>query len=140
VDCDSGREWTALQIIDAIETLAVKFSESGIRKGDVVAFFCPNSDLHAISFCALLAIGGIYTGLIHKNPLRELNNVITTAGASYLICCQENIDISKQLISSTNVIKFTQVLNSLKKMFLKLSLNLNAIVFLSNDSKEAPFD
>ncbi|RWS04680.1 hypothetical protein B4U80_14750, partial [Leptotrombidium deliense] len=53
VDCDSGREWTAKQLFDAIITLSVRFLEYEISKGDVVACFCTNSDYHLIAMLSL---------------------------------------------------------------------------------------
>ncbi|RWS18777.1 hypothetical protein B4U80_14554, partial [Leptotrombidium deliense] len=77
VDCDSGREWTSRQLMDATATLAVQFLELGFSKGDVVASFCPNSDFHVIASLSLWSIGAIYTGLYFKSPLSMLSESVS---------------------------------------------------------------
>ncbi|RWS28432.1 hypothetical protein B4U80_12797 [Leptotrombidium deliense] len=63
IDVASGRKWTANTLRDMVIHVAnVLINEIGLKKGQVVAFYCPNSDYHVILQLAVLAAGGIYTG------------------------------------------------------------------------------
>ncbi|RWS19076.1 hypothetical protein B4U80_14508, partial [Leptotrombidium deliense] len=49
IDYSTEAVWTSEQVLDAIIALSVKIIELGVKKGDVVAFFSPNTDIHTIA-------------------------------------------------------------------------------------------
>ncbi|RWS00716.1 hypothetical protein B4U79_01170 [Dinothrombium tinctorium] len=109
IDCLSNKSWTAKELRIAIIKVGVYLIEIGVKKGDVVAAYCPNSDLQAIFFFATVAIGGIYTGCSHLAPFPEINKIIQETKAAYLLGCKQNLDICEQLLKNQK---------SLKKMFI----------------------
>lgn len=72
IDCESGRNWSAFNFVNEVKSLAGGLRvRSGIKKGDVVAFYCPNSDSHTIALVALSCLGAVYTGSSHLFPLSK---------------------------------------------------------------------
>jgi long-chain acyl-CoA synthetase len=68
-----------------VDELATGLGETGIRKGDSVALYLPNTPYHPISFFALLRLGA---RIVHLSPLdapRELAYKLEDAGAKTLI-------------------------------------------------------
>ncbi|RWS15456.1 hypothetical protein B4U79_02702 [Dinothrombium tinctorium] len=109
IDATSGKHWSAKQMHDSIVTLALQLMEIGIKKGDCVAFYAPNSDIHAIMLLAVWSIGAIYSGCMHTNPYREIYNVVVDSGSKFLISCKQNIETCALLM---------QEVQTLKKVFL----------------------
>lgn len=72
IDCESGRHWSASRLVNEVKSLARGLlMKSGMKKGDVVAFYCPNSDHHSIALLAVSCIGAIYTGSGDYFPFRK---------------------------------------------------------------------
>ena len=62
VDAASGRSWTRSALSSMIaKAIRIWSKVIGLVKGQVVAFYCPNSDWHAIHLVAVTALGGIVT-------------------------------------------------------------------------------
>lgn len=72
IDCQSERRWSASRLLNEVKSLASRLlTDSGLKKGDVVAFYCPNSDHHAIALLAVSSLGAIYTGSGDHFPFRK---------------------------------------------------------------------
>lgn len=72
IDCESERRWSASRLVNEVKSLARGLLlNSGMKKGDVVAFYCPNSDHHSIALLAVSCIGAIYTGSGDYFPFRK---------------------------------------------------------------------
>lgn len=62
VDAGSGRTWTGSSLLHTItKGVQVWANVIGLVKGETVAFYCPNSDWHAINLITVSALGGIFT-------------------------------------------------------------------------------
>lgn len=62
VDAASGRTWNGSSLSSAIAKAVKVWSHViGLVKGEVAAFYCPNSDWHAINLVAVSSLGGIFT-------------------------------------------------------------------------------
>jgi acyl-CoA synthetase (AMP-forming)/AMP-acid ligase II len=73
LDCDLNRRWTCRQVHEAALNVAAAFiNEFGVKKGEIVCFYVPNSDIHAISLLSVIAAGGVYCGL---SPLLKYRKI-----------------------------------------------------------------
>lgn len=62
IDVASGRTWSRSSLSSMIaKAICIWSKVIGLVKGQVVAFYCPNSDWHAIHLVAVTALGGIVT-------------------------------------------------------------------------------
>lgn len=72
IDAASGRWWTGRSLSVAVkQAIRVWSKVMGLVKGETVAFYCPNSDWHAVHLLAVSALGGIYAGGNDTYKLRE---------------------------------------------------------------------
>ncbi len=85
IDAESGRTVTYSELGHLVERAAAGLHERGVRKGDVVAMFAPNSIDYAIAFYSILSLGAI-AGL--ANPLwtvEELSAQLTRQSARFML-------------------------------------------------------
>jgi len=81
----SGRTLTYSQLADMVRRVAAGLSVHGLKKGDVLAIYSPNTLEYAATFHGTAHLGGIVTTV---NPLytpRELALQLTDSNASYLV-------------------------------------------------------
>ncbi len=80
-----GRKITYREGWDYIRALATALHKMGIKKGDRVSIYLPNSPQFVISFYAILKLGGI---VVQTNPMyvpRELEHILNDSGAETII-------------------------------------------------------
>ncbi len=70
IDAPTGRTVTYGELRASIERVAAGLSEHGVRQGDVVAIFAPNSIEYVIAFHAILSLGATVSTV---NPLYRAN-------------------------------------------------------------------
>jgi acyl-CoA synthetase (AMP-forming)/AMP-acid ligase II len=85
VDAATGRTLTFGQLANEVRRLAAGLAERGVRKGDVVALWSPNSPEFAVAFYAIVRLGAIVTPSNPANTSHELAFQLTDAGATLLI-------------------------------------------------------
>src|SRR5262249_55082581 len=73
IDGITGRVVSYLELVQEIHAAAGGLASSGIRRGDVVAIFGPNSPEYVTAFYALTAIGACVTTL---NPLHNVAELL----------------------------------------------------------------
>ncbi|RWS25177.1 4-coumarate--CoA ligase 1-like protein [Leptotrombidium deliense] len=158
IDCKSEAKWTAKRMLDAIINLAVRFSEFGIKKNDVVAFYAANSDIHTLALLAVWCIGAVYTASLQSNPLRlrflkistkfkiifyfalklfnlgEIRNVVIDSGAVFIVSCEQNLQICEQLVNEVNVVKKIFVIDGNQEKYISVCSLLNGEI--SENKKE----
>ncbi|RWS08524.1 hypothetical protein B4U79_15298 [Dinothrombium tinctorium] len=106
IDTESKRKWTAQALRQAILHVAnVLVNEVGLKKGQIVAFYCPNSDYHVILQIAVLAAGGVYTGCPSGLKYREITSQVLAIEANYLVCPQEYLETAERLRANFDVWK-----------------------------------
>ncbi|CAH1791192.1 unnamed protein product [Owenia fusiformis] len=96
VDGISGRSYTYTELINAVECVGSAFIKLGFTKGDILCLYGPNSIEWAITFFAVLAIGGIATS---ANPLYttyEIQHQLKDANATYIATPIELVSKVKQ--------------------------------------------
>ena len=93
IDASNGRRFTYGEYGDIVERLARGFVATGLRPGEVVAIFLPNSWEFAAAYHAATLAGGIPTLLNPTYREREVRYQLETSSAAFLItdgpCLQE---------------------------------------------------
>ena len=69
-----------------------------VKKGDVIAFYCNQSDWHAIWLLAVSMVGGVYTGNIDAYPQEEFHHLVRSSGAKFIIASERSIIKSKRIV------------------------------------------
>jgi long-chain acyl-CoA synthetase len=97
VDVSSGRRLTYGEYGELVESVARGLVAAGLRPGEVVAIFLPNSWEFCTAFHAIQLAGGLPTPLNPTYREREVRYQIENSGAAMLIadgCNLEGIDLS----------------------------------------------
>jgi acyl-CoA synthetase (AMP-forming)/AMP-acid ligase II len=101
VDASTDRVVTYGELIAQVRAVAAGFAALGIRKGDVVAIWSPNSPEFAIVFHAVAKLGAIVTT---ANPVAtpfELARQLTDAGAQLLVTTAALLDRAREAVDQT---------------------------------------
>ncbi|KAJ8504728.1 hypothetical protein OPV22_005614 [Ensete ventricosum] len=89
-DADSGASLSFQALRSAVLSAAVGFSSlCGIRKGDVVLIFAPNSLHFPVSFLAVISFGAIVTTVNPTYTVHELARQARDAGAKLVVTTPE---------------------------------------------------
>src|SRR6185295_16881539 len=89
------------ELIAEVRAVAAGFAALGIRKGDVVAIWSPNSPEFAIVFHAVAKLGAIVTTANPVATSHELAWQLTDAGARLLVTTAALLDRAREAISKT---------------------------------------
>ncbi|TPW00776.1 MAG: 4-coumarate--CoA ligase, partial [bacterium] len=92
VEGATGRVLTYGQLIDQTRRLAAGLSRRGIRQGDVVAIWSPNSPEYAVVFHAVSRLGAILTTVNPTYTVEELAFQLKDAGARLLFTTAALLD------------------------------------------------
>jgi carnitine-CoA ligase len=84
-DHATGRTWTFAQVRDEVRTMAAGLRELGVRQGEHVASFLPNSLDAAFVWMGLNYLGAVYVPLNPAYRGRMLEHTIATSDARLLI-------------------------------------------------------
>ena len=72
MDAVTGRALTYGELVAGVRRAAARLAELGIRKGDVVALWLPNSPDFAIAFHAILKLGAVVTLPLYRRRLDKM--------------------------------------------------------------------
>jgi acyl-CoA synthetase (AMP-forming)/AMP-acid ligase II len=103
VDAPTGRVVTYGDLVAQVRSVAAGLSALGVKKGDVVAIWSPNTPEYAIVFHAVARLGAIVTT---ANPVAtpyELTRQLSDANARVLITTSALIDRARDAIHETKV-------------------------------------
>jgi acyl-CoA synthetase (AMP-forming)/AMP-acid ligase II len=92
IDGPSGRTYTHAETARAVRAAAGALAARGLRRGDVVALFAPNSPEYAIVFHAVAAIGGVVTTINPSYTVDELAFQLGHSGARALFAAPDVLD------------------------------------------------
>jgi long-chain acyl-CoA synthetase len=96
-----GAEITFKEMDELTDRLAAALAAKGVRKGDRVAIFMPNSPQFVIAFYAILKAGGV---AVATNPLythRELEHQMNDSGAELMLVMSNFYEMVKQAQAKT---------------------------------------
>jgi long-chain acyl-CoA synthetase len=98
-----GAEISYKEMDDLTDRLAAGLAESGIRKGDRVGIFMPNTPQFVMAFFAVLKIGGV---VVATNPLyspREIEHQVNDAGVEVMLVMSNFYNLIKQVQPNTKI-------------------------------------
>jgi len=85
IDASNDRRLTYREWIVAVRRCAASLAARGLRKGDVLAIYAPNSPDYSIVFFAVALLGGIVTTINPLYTAEELRKQLEDSGAKYLV-------------------------------------------------------
>ena len=85
IDGLSGRSLSYAQLHGAVRAAAAGLARRGLRKGDVLALYCPNLPEYVVAFHAVASLGGIITPVNPLYTVEELSKQLDDSGAKYLV-------------------------------------------------------
>ncbi|MBS7250329.1 MAG: long-chain fatty acid--CoA ligase [Candidatus Freyarchaeota archaeon] len=96
-----GKEYTRKQIIDWSDRLATALHNMGVRKGDVVAIYLPNSVQFLVAYYGTLAAGATVTAISPLFVPREVAFQLKDSGAETIITMDLFYENVKQIKDET---------------------------------------
>ena len=101
VDLTTGRVVTYGELRKQVRRTAAGLALLGVRKGDVVALYSPNSPEFAVSFHGASRLGATLTPANPANTAHELAHQLTDAGAKMLITTASLVDKARVAIAES---------------------------------------
>lgn len=92
IDALTGRQLTYRELRESIDRAAAGLHEHGVRQGDVVAIYAPNSIEYVIDFHAIASLGAIVSTVNLLYLQEELARQLLQHNASFLITSDELVD------------------------------------------------
>jgi acyl-CoA synthetase (AMP-forming)/AMP-acid ligase II len=92
IDGRSGRAYTHAETASAIRAATGALAARGLRRGDVVALFAPNSPEYAIAFHAVAALGAVVTTINPTYTVEEIAFQLEHSGARAIIGAPDVLD------------------------------------------------
>lgn len=85
IDADSNQTLTFPQLKSTVASFAAGLSKLGIKRGDVVLIFAPNSVLFPVSFLSIISLGAVATTVNPIYTINELKKQSKDSGAKLVI-------------------------------------------------------
>lgn len=99
----TGRVLTYAQLVEQTRRFATGLSRAGIRQGDVVAIWSPNSPEYAVVFHAVSRLGAILTTVNPTYTVEEVAHQLKDAGARLIITTGALLEKAAAAIASLGV-------------------------------------
>ncbi|MHA1205077.1 MAG: long-chain-fatty-acid--CoA ligase [Candidatus Heimdallarchaeaceae archaeon] len=98
-----GKYKTYKEVVDDINRLANGLRELGIKKGDRVAAFLPNSPQFIVTFLAVHSLGAIFTGISSLSSQKELQYQLEDSGAKAIVTFDVFLDKVREVKDETSL-------------------------------------
>jgi acyl-CoA synthetase (AMP-forming)/AMP-acid ligase II len=95
IDGPSGAAISYAQLAARIDRAAAGLSARGLRPGEVLALWAPNSPEWAIAALGAMAAGATVTGVSPLSVERELAGQLADSGASILVAADEFLEVAR---------------------------------------------
>ncbi|KAK5710862.1 hypothetical protein LTR17_018672 [Elasticomyces elasticus] len=105
IDPVSKRNYTFATVLQRVKSLAHGLRELGMKEGDVVALFSPNTVDYAIICFAVIGCGAIFSPISAALTAQELRDQLSTAQAAFLIADPALMPTATQAASSLTHLK-----------------------------------
>ncbi|XP_077225828.1 putative CoA ligase CCL7 isoform X1 [Tasmannia lanceolata] len=96
-DSDSGESLTFHQFKSMVQKVAHGLLQLGVKQGDVVLIFAPNSIQFPLCFCGIIALGAIATTVNPLYTINELSKQVKDSNSKFLITVPELWDKVREL-------------------------------------------
>ena len=89
---DGSRRWSFIEVVHEIESAARAFIAQGLKHGDRVAIWAPNSAEWIFAALGAQLVGGVLVPINTRFKGHEAAYVIERSGAKFLFCCNDFLD------------------------------------------------
>jgi acyl-CoA synthetase (AMP-forming)/AMP-acid ligase II len=103
IDGPTGRTLTYAQLAGAMGRVSAGLAERGLRKGDVLAIFCPNVPEYAVAFHAAASAGGVITTINSLYTADEIAYQLKDSGARFLVTVPPFMDRAADAAGRTGI-------------------------------------
>jgi len=103
IDADTGREWTARELDDAVDELAAALESVGVSLGTRVGLLLPTRPAFVRVVHAVSRLGGVLVPLNVEKPADALASQAERADVDVLVCGDETVETARQLGVETTV-------------------------------------
>ena len=86
---DGSRRWSFIEVVHEIESAARSFIAQGLKHGDRVAIWAPNSAEWIFAALGAQLVGGVLVPINTRFKGHEAAYVIERSGAEFLFCCND---------------------------------------------------
>lgn len=93
-DQSTDRSWTGRALIKAV-AMAVRILQSNsnkLERGDVVVFYCNQSEWHVIWLLAVSILGGVYSGNTDSYPYDEFAHLAKSSNAKFIVASENSLE------------------------------------------------
>ncbi|MEA1912298.1 MAG: AMP-binding protein [candidate division WOR-3 bacterium] len=130
------KKWSYRELLQLIKTRSGEMKDRGIRKGDRVALYGPNSPEWIITYLAIQWAGAICVPLDRRLSHREVHYLIKDSGSKILYASpsetREEIEISTPLLIPETILKGKEVESA------ELSLEDPAVILYTSGTTGTP--
>ncbi|KAK5700445.1 hypothetical protein LTR97_004962 [Elasticomyces elasticus] len=105
VDPVSQRNYTFATVIQRVKSLAHGLRELGLKEGDIVGLFSPNTIDYAIICFAVIGCGAVFSPISAALTAQELRDQLETAQATFLIADSALMSIAGKAVEGLNHIR-----------------------------------
>ncbi len=103
IDALTGQQMTYAELRNAIGRVAAGLSAHGVRQGDVVAIYSPNSIEYVVAFHAIATLGATVSTVNSLFLASELGSQLVQHDAKFLITTEELLEHAEAAASNTGV-------------------------------------
>jgi len=89
---DDGREYNWMELDELINKFGNSLKKMGVKKGDVVAIYLPNSPEFIITYFAVIRIGAIVLPFNIQFKTCEIFTILNNSGAKVLVGASEEVE------------------------------------------------
>ncbi|KAK4955488.1 hypothetical protein LTR10_006427 [Elasticomyces elasticus] len=105
IDPVSKRNYTFATVIQRVKSLAHGLRELGVKKGDIVGLFSPNTIDYAIICFAVIGCGAVFSPISAALTAQELRDQLETAQAAYLVADSTLISVARTAVEGLKHIR-----------------------------------
>ncbi|KAK5716286.1 hypothetical protein LTR17_016475 [Elasticomyces elasticus] len=105
IDPVSKRNYTFATVIQRVKSLANGLRELGLKEGDVVGLFSPNTIDYAIICFAVIGCGAIFSPISAALTAQELRDQLETAQAAYLVADSALMSVARKAVEGLKHIR-----------------------------------
>ena len=98
-----GTAYSYAQVLDQAQSLAASLHQLGIKEGDKVVLYLPNSIQWVLAWLAVQWIGGVAVPITPIYTARDLNYIAGDTGAVAVFCSDRNFGYVQQVLDSTPI-------------------------------------
>lgn len=98
-----GTQYSYKRILDLAERLAASLSALGLKSGDRIVMYIPNSVQFVVSWLGIQRLGGVAVPVTPIYTSFDLKYIANDTGAKGIICSDRNYGYVKQVMSDTSI-------------------------------------